>query len=101
METGINHFIFISAAMFCIGLYILLTAREAVKVITGLVILFAASILNISAFSGYWNFNPEGQITIYLVTAVCALNILAGIILMIKHYKAYRSNLFDEVKQVE
>ena len=101
METGINHFIFLSAVILGIGLYILLTSKEAVRIMIGLSILFSASILNISAFSGFWDFNPEAQITIFLITAVCILNISAGIILFIKHYKAYKTNLFDEVSSVE
>ncbi len=101
METGINHFIFISAVMLGIGLYIMFTAKEATRVIIGLSILFSASVLNISAFSGFWNFNAEGQITIFLITAICLLNISAGIILFIKHYKEFRTNNFDEVSRVE
>lgn len=87
--------------MFGIGLYILLTAKEAVRVIIGLSMLFSASILNISSFSGFWNFNTEGQITIFLIAAICILNISAGIILFIKHYKEYKTNNFDEVIPVE
>ena len=100
-ETGINHFIFLSAVIFGIGLFVVLKAKEAVRVITGLLLLFSASILNISAFAGFWNFNPEGQIAIFLVTAVCVLNIMAGLILFIKHFRIYRTNNFDEVNTVE
>ena len=100
-ETGINHFIFISAVIFGIGLLVVLTAKEAVRVIIGLTFLFSASILNISAFSGFWNFNPEGQIIIFIVTAVCLLNIIAGLILFIKHFRIHRTNNFDEVSSVE
>jgi NADH-quinone oxidoreductase subunit K len=53
METGINYYIFISAVLFGIGLLIMLTAKEAVRVILGLSILFSASILNIPAFMDF------------------------------------------------
>ncbi len=100
-ETGINHYIFISAVIFGIGLLVVLTAKEAVRVIIGLSLLFSAAILNISAFTGFWNFNPEGQIAIFLVTSVCILNIAAGMILFIRHYKINKSNFFNEVDTVE
>ena len=95
METGINHFIFISTVIFGIGLLVVLTAKEAVRVIIGLSLLFSASILNISAFAGFWNFNPEGQIAIWLVTAICILNVVAGSILFIKHFRIYKTNMYD------
>lgn len=101
METGINHIIFISAVLLGIGMYILITAKEAIRVIIGLSVLFSASILNISAFSGFWNFNTEGQITIFLVTAICVMNISAGLLLFIIHYKTFKTNLFDEVSSIE
>lgn len=101
MVTGINHFIFISAVLFGIGLFILLSSKEAVRVILGLSILFSASILNIAAFSGFWNFNPEGQIIIYLVSAVCLLNIAAGVALFINQYRIFRTNKFEEINDVE
>ncbi len=101
METGINHFIFISALLFGIGLYVLLTAKEAVRVIIGLSMLFTSSILNIAAFAGFWNFNPESQIIIFVIAVVCLLNIITGVILFFRHYKVYKTNIFDEVSSVE
>jgi NADH-quinone oxidoreductase subunit K len=101
METGINHFIFISALLFGIGLYILLSGKEAVRVILGLSILFSASILNIAAFSGFWNFNPEGQIIIFIISIVCLLNIAAGIALFINHYRIFKTNKFEGINDIE
>ena len=101
MVTGINHFIFISAVLFGIGLYILLSSKEAVRVILGLSLLFSASILNIATFSGFWNFNPEGQIIIFMITIVCLLNIAAGIALFINHYRIFRTNKFEEINDIE
>jgi len=89
MVTGINSYIFVTAVLFGLGLLILIRAKEAIRVIIGLSILFSASIINIAAFSGFWNFNAEGQILIFAISFICLLNISAGIALFINHYKTY------------
>jgi len=99
--TGINYYIFVSALVFGLGLYTLLTAKESIRVIIALVMLFSASLINIAAFSSFWGFNPEGQIIMFAVSAVCLLNISAGIILFTKNYKEYNNNLIEEPDSVE
>lgn len=94
--TGINYYIFISAIVFGLGLYTLLSSKEALRVIIALVMLFSSSIINIAAFSSFWGFNPEGQIMIFTISAVCLLNIFAGIILFIKNNMVYKNNLIEE-----
>ena len=101
METGINSYIFVTAIMFGLGLYILLSSKEAIRVTIGMVILFSASIINIAAFSGFWDFNAEGQIMIFMISFICLLNITAGIVLFINHYKIFKTNNFEEVNNIE
>ncbi|HMQ80748.1 MAG TPA: NADH-quinone oxidoreductase subunit K [Ignavibacteria bacterium] len=99
--TGINYYIFISALVFGLGLYTLLTAKEAIRVIIALVMLFSASLINIAAFSGFWGFNPEGQLIMFAVTTVCLLNLAAGIVLFVNNFKMYKNNLIKEPDPVE
>lgn len=99
--TGINYYIFVSAIVLGLGLYTLLTAKEAIRVIIALVMLFSASLINIAAFSSFWGFNPEGQIIIFIVSVACLLNIAAGIVLFIKNYKIYQNDLIEEPDSVE
>ncbi len=97
MVTGINSYIFMTAIIFGLGLFTLLTAKGSVRVIIGLSILFSASVINIAAFSGLNNFNPEAQVIIFLTAFVCLLNITTGIALFINHYKVYKSNMIHEI----
>jgi NADH-quinone oxidoreductase subunit K len=98
---GINYYIFVSAIVFGLGLYTLLTSKEAIRVIIALTMLFSASLINIAAFSSFWGFNSEGQIILFTVSAVCLLNIAAGIILFIKNNKIYQKNFIEEPNTVE
>ncbi|HWA06669.1 MAG TPA: NADH-quinone oxidoreductase subunit K [Ignavibacteria bacterium] len=99
--TGINFYIFVSSMIFGFGLFTLITAKEAIRATIALVMLFSASLINIAAFSSFWGFNPEGQIIMFIVTAICLLNIAAGIILFFKNHRSYRNNMIEEPADAE
>jgi len=92
ISEGINFYIFISAIVFAAGLYILLSSKNSVRIITGITMLFSASLINIAAISSVSVFNPEGQVLLYLVSFICLLNIAAGVILLTMHYKTFSKN---------
>ena len=99
--TGINFYIFVSAIVFGFGLYTLLTAKGTIRTVIAVFMLFSASLINLAAFSSFWGFNPEGQIIMFAVSAVCFLNLAAGIILFVKNFKTYNNNLIKEPDSVE
>jgi len=92
ISEGINFYIFISAFIFAAGLYVLLSSKNTIRIISGITMLFSASLINIAAISGVSVFNPEGQILLYLVSIICLLNIAAGIILLTLHFKTFSTN---------
>ena len=92
ISEGINFYIFISAIVFASGMYVLLSSKNSVRILTGLLLLFSGSFINIAAISFTGLFSPEGQIILYLISTTCILNIAAGVILCIAHYKKYFSN---------
>lgn len=92
ISEGINFYIFISAIVFAAGLYVILSSKNSVRILAGILLLFSGSLINIAAISGAGFFNPEGQIILYLISGTCILNISAGVILCVTHYKKYLSN---------
>lgn len=98
---GINYYIFVSAIVFGMGLYTLLTAKEAIRLTVALFMLFSASFINIAAFSSFWGYNPEGQLIMFIVSAVCLLNISAGIILFTRIYRNDRDISLEVKNRVE
>ncbi|KXK56442.1 MAG: NAD(P)H-quinone oxidoreductase subunit 4L, chloroplastic [Chlorobi bacterium OLB5] len=88
---GIHYYIFVSAAVLGLGLITVISARSVYKLITGVVLVFSASIINIAAFSGFWGFNPEGQILILLTLFFTFLVMLTGIIIL--GYRRKKQNI--------
>lgn len=89
---GIHYFIFISAIILGLGLLTVSSAKSVYKLTAGIAVMFAASVINIAAFSGFWGFNPEGQILLTITIIFIVLNLAAGIILFV--YQKKRSAIF-------
>ena len=101
MAEGVNFYFFISAIVFSLGLYTLLSSKNAVRITIGIILLFSASVINITSISGINVFNPEGQILVYLISGICLLNVSTGIILFFTFYKKYSSNNIIETKIID
>ena len=91
MPVGINHYILLSAILFGFGIYTVIAHKNIVRVLIGITLIFSASIINFAAFSGFRNFNPEGQIIIYVLSGTCLLVLAVGAILTYNHYKSTNS----------
>lgn len=50
---GLNHYLVLGAALFCIGLYGTLTARSALRVVICVELILNAVNINLAAFSAY------------------------------------------------
>ena len=94
---GINYYIFISAIVFGLGLITVISARDAIRAITGIIMLFTASAINIAAFTGFMRSGTDGKIILLLITAACVLQIGFGILLMIQNYRLNKDHSLTDV----
>lgn len=84
--AGINHYIFLSAVILGLGIFTAASNKNIFRILSGIALIFTASVINIAAFTGFLQFNPEGQIILYLSAFVIIMTIIIGIGLFYKHY---------------
>lgn len=53
MTIGLNHFLVLGAALFCIGLFGVLTSRNALRVVICVELILNSVNINLAAFSAY------------------------------------------------
>jgi len=58
----LTDFLVVSAALFCIGLYMTISKRNAIQILIGIELILNAAILNLVAFGKYDKLNNSGQI---------------------------------------
>ena len=78
----------LAAAMFCLGIYGVLSRRNAIGILMGIELMLNAVILNIVAFWRYLNPSVvSGQVFAIIVLAVAASEAAVGLALIISIYR--------------
>lgn len=95
MPAGINHFIFLSAVLFGLGVYSIVSHKSIIKIFFGIILLLSASMINFIAFGNFSGFNPEGQINVFILLTLFFLLVIIGSMLAYNYYKKYNSLELD------
>lgn len=97
----IAHFLFISAALFCIGLYAVLTKRNAIQILIGIEFMINAAILNFVAFGKYDKIKGGGQMFALFAIVLAAAGVAVALAIILNVYKYYNTidpNQIDNLK---
>jgi len=94
----IVQWILLGAAMFSVGLYGVLTRRNAVLVLASVEIMLAAVNINLVAFDTYLaDTEPTGQILALFVIALAAAEVGIGIAIILMIFRNRHSADVDEL----
>jgi len=74
----LEYYLVLSSAIFCIGLYGILTRRNALYFLMSVELMMNAAILNLVAFSIHWG-NLTGQTFALFAIALAAAEVAVGI----------------------
>lgn len=96
--TSLGHFIILSAAIFCIGLYGVLTRRNSVGILISVELILNSANINLVAFSRFSNIdNMTGQVFALFVIATAASAAVVGLALIISVYRNARTVYADDI----
>lgn len=88
MELHLQYFLLTAAAIFCIGIYGLITSRNAVRVLMSIELLLNAVNLNLMAFSNYLDpVGIKGQIFSVFVITIAAAEAAVGLAIVLAIYR--------------
>src|ERR1700710_386501 len=98
---SLTDFLIVSAVLFCVGLYMIVSKQNAIQILIGIELMLNAAILNLVAFGKYDRLNNGGQMfalfAIVLAAATTAVSL--GILLNVyKHYKTIDPNRVNELR---
>lgn len=96
------HYLILSAIIFCIGVYGLLTRKSAVSLFMCIELIFNAANINFVAFSHYLvPHSPLGQIFALFVIAISAAEFGVGIAIILLLFRQLRSTMAAEASLME
>ncbi|MEJ7778349.1 MAG: NADH-quinone oxidoreductase subunit NuoK [Daejeonella sp.] len=87
----LSHFMLISAGLFCIGLYAVLTKRNAIQILIGIEFMINAAILNFVAFGKFDKFEGGGQMFALFAIVLAAAGVAVALAIILNVYKHFKT----------
>ena len=83
----LQHFLLIGAILFCLGLFAVITRKNAIQILMGIELMINASILNLVAFGKYDKINNTGQIFALFIIVLAAAAVAVALVIILNLYK--------------
>jgi len=96
----LNHFLTLSAILFSLGVFGVMTRRNAVVVLMGIELMLNSANINLIAFSRY-NGNMDGQMLAIFVIVLAAAEAAVALAIILNLYSNFNTVNLDEVDQLK
>ena len=85
-HVGLEHYLVVSAALFCLGLLGVVIRRNLIVMYMSLELMLNAANLALVAFSHFRD-NLDGQILVFFIITVAAAEVTVGLALIVALYR--------------
>jgi NADH:ubiquinone oxidoreductase subunit K len=97
----IQHFLYLGALLFSVGLTIIIIKRNAIMVLLGIELMLNASNLNLVAFNQLNPSTLDGQFFALFVIIVAVCEAAVGLALVLRVYHHYKTSVPDELHELK
>ncbi|RVT99914.1 NADH-quinone oxidoreductase subunit NuoK [Mucilaginibacter limnophilus] len=88
---GLTDFLLVSAALFCTGLYMVVSKNNAVQILIGIELMLNAAILNLVAFGRFDKINNGGQVFALFAIVLAAATTAVALAIILNVYRRYKT----------
>jgi len=88
---SLTDFLVVSAVLFCVGLYMIVSKQNAIQVLIGIELMLNGGILNLVAFSKYDRINNDGQMFALFAIVLAAATTAVALAIILNVYKQYKT----------
>lgn len=100
-EVDLTHYLFISAILFSLGIFGVVTRRNAIMVLMGIELILNSANINFIAFSRYSAMNLDGQVIAIFVIILAAAEAVIALAIVLNIFKTLRTVNVDEVNKLK
>ncbi len=97
LHVTLTHFLVISSILFSLGLYGIITRKNAVMVLMGVELILNASNINFIAFARFGNFGLHRQLFALFVIVLAAAEAAIALAIVLNVYKTFVNINVDEI----
>jgi len=101
MSIGLGHYTAVSGLLFALGLYTLITRRNAVAVLMGVELILNAGLVNLVAFSRFSGGSIDGQIFALFGIVLAAAEAVVALAIVLQLFRAFRSVDASETRELK
>src|ERR1700761_2873256 len=98
---SLSDFLLVSAGLFCTGIYMILTKRNAIQVLIGIEMMLNAAILNLVAFGKYDRLANGGQMFALFAIVLAAATTAVALAIILNVYKKYKTIDPDQIHELK
>lgn len=89
--VGLHHYLVVGLAVFVLGLYCVLTRRNAIGILMGVELILNSANINYIAFARYGSGSYDGQIFAIFVIMLAAAEAVIGLAIVLGIYRMFET----------
>lgn len=101
LNVKLAHFLIVSAILFSLGIYGIVTRRNAILVLMGIELVLNAASINFIAFSRYGGLNLDGQAAAIFVIILAASEAAIALAIVLNIYNRFQTVNVDDVSNLK
>ncbi len=100
LAAPLNHYIYLSAILFCIGVLGVLIRRNAIVMFLSIELMLNSCNLLLAAFSAFHS-DAAGQVFVFFIMIVAAAEVAVGLAIIVMIYRNIHSIDIDELSKLK
>lgn len=100
-HIGLNHFLIVSTLLFSMGIFAIVTRKNAILVLMGVELILNAANINFIAFTRFGNFGLQGHLIALFVIVLAAAEAAIALAIVLNIYKTLSTVNVDEVDSLK
>ncbi len=101
MHVGLIHFLFVSAILFSLGLFGVITRKNAILVLMGIELILNSANINFIAFARYGGLRMDGQAIAVFVIVLAAAEAAIALAIVLNIYHQFHTVNVDEISKMK
>lgn len=101
LHVTLQHFLIVSGALFSLGLFAVVTRRNAIMVLMGIELILNSANINFIAFSRYNALQIDGQMAAIFVIILAAAEAAVGLAIVLNIFKNFHTVNVDEISSMK
>jgi NADH-quinone oxidoreductase subunit K len=100
-HVSLQHFLIVSGVLFSLGLFAVVTRRNAIMVLMGIELILNSANINFLAFSRYNALQIDGQMAAIFVIILAAAEAAVGLAIVLNIFKNFHTVNVDEISAMK